>query len=328
MFMINNIKHFSTSFIARKHGLVPTRLSKYLLDSGYTSKEKNKTELTGKGLGLGGQYVTYENGGIGIVWDENRLIEAINNLSIVIDINRPLGTMISNSKKRMPTDTEKREQLHAQLERGTKILETNEELDSYMSFFGDMHQQKMKIACSEIDQNIDVQEIMTDNDIQIIDYACGQGTAAIEFLGYIRNKNFHTDISKVVLIEPSKLSLNRAGRYFNGNIDKVNNTFSNLDLESLYTNPTSTKFHLFSNILDMGDSHFNINELAGKIIDSQQGVNYFICVSTRKEFLLAKFMGYFRNFQQISSLSGSFEYGNPLYKRSGEIVLNIFKVAL
>ena len=46
--------------------------------------------------------------------------------------------------------------------------------------------------------------------VNIIDWACGQGIATLFLLNYIRRKNEKCSINEVVLIEPSVIALERA----------------------------------------------------------------------------------------------------------------------
>jgi hypothetical protein len=67
----------------------------------------------------------------------------------------------------------------------------------------------------------------------------------------------------------------------------VNKLLDNVVETDLKTCNKSIKIHLFSNILDMGDTHFNLQKLANTILQSQSGINYFVCVSALNKDKLA-----------------------------------------
>jgi len=211
---------------------------------------------------------------------------------------------------------------YKELGRGIKILETQKELNQYLLSYGKMHNAKMEFACEKLFKEVKIDE----HKIQIIDYACGQGIASIALLNNLEKLKFPIDkINKITLIEPSPIALNRAN-YFLHNSSKtttINKKLDEITIEDLKTDKKAVKFHLFSNILDMGDKEFNIKDIANKIIKSQKGNNYFICVSPREYNKLNKFMECFSNYELIDSSNGisSFHDG-----KDWQIGYNIFKV--
>lgn len=216
------------------------------------------------------------------------------------------------------------ETIYKELDRGIKILVTAKELNQYLFSYGKMHHAKMEFVCEKFFKKVKIDK----HKIQIIDYACGQGIASIVLLNNLEKRKFPIDkINKIILIEPSHIALNRAD-YFLHNSSKtmvVNKKLDETDIEDLNTDEKAVKFHLFSNILDMGDKEFNIKEIANKIIKSQKGINYFICVSPREYSNLNKFMGFFSDYELIDSSNGicSFYEG-----KDWQIGYNIFKVEL
>lgn len=173
-----------------------------------------------------------------------------------------------------------------ELNRGVYQLETHELLGQYIFSYGKMHQGKLRQAFQSIFKNDHLQ--LNGQEIEIIDYGCGQGLGVICFLDYIK---FHTNrnckISKVKLIEPSELALKRAAlntRYvLHSFVDQLQNVYAiqkELDCISqsdLATQPNSIKIHIFSNIIDI--ECFDILNLTNKIKETQKGLNFFICTS-------------------------------------------------
>jgi hypothetical protein len=213
---------------------------------------------------------------------------------------------------------------HRQLERGVKILETKDQLNQYLFSYGSMHTEKMNFICKEFFNNESIEE----SKIQIIDYGCGQGIASIVLLNCLNQQQVKIDlIDDIVLIEPSRIALSRAYYFLKdtSTVVTIEKKLDQLKAVDLKTNELSIKFHLFSNILDMGDDEFDIHNLADKIKNSQKGVNYFLCVSPREKQKLNKFMMCFDNYHEISVSQGVSPF---VENKDWQITYNIFKVEL
>ena len=191
---------------------------------------------------------------------------------------------ISTDFVRTLTDEQKNE-LKSQISRGELILQTDEQLKYYNFSFGLMHQAKLKAAFETcICNNF---YLPNGENIEIIDYGCGQGIGTIAFLDFLaENTNFGCSISKIKIIEPSSVALKRAAlncRYAlkskqqNAPVEAINKKIEQLSEHELSTSNDNIKFHIFSNILDVED--FNISRLYTKIVSTQKSKNYFICVS-------------------------------------------------
>lgn len=189
--------------------------------------------------------------------------------------------------------------------RGVKILESEDELFTYMQRFGNMHKAKLLDAF----KNIDTSSLF---EVRLIDWGCGQGFASMLFL----EKYSDINVKEVILIEPSELAIKRASlhvRKYNPNlptktickkIDKVE------EKDISQANVTITTIHLFSNILDIDD--YSQERLIRLIESSQKGMNYFICISPYiddiKTERLNSFNRYFEtkyssNFEQLYKIS-------------------------
>lgn len=208
------------------------------------------------------------------------------------------------------------DRLHLELESGVKILETEEHLHKYIHAYGNMHQAKLNQSFDVIPN---LAQIVNGKDLQIIDYGCGQGIGTFVFVDYLKsiNRNNYT-ISKVRLIEPSELALKRASlnvKYSlrsanqNENILAIHKDLDSITNQDLMTNSEVIKFHIFSNILDV--PNINILALCEKINSTQEGINYFICVSPKfweedihpRNIRLDTFMSYFQQKHQVNIIS-------------------------
>lgn len=172
-----------------------------------------------------------------------------------------------------------------ELSSGIAQLNTYEQLSQYIFSYGLMHQAKLQQAFQIL---FDKEHSELSNDIiEIIDYGCGQGLGTVCLLDYIKStqKNDFA-ISKVTLIEPSGLALKRAALNVHyalqsagqhEDIVPVHKELDNLVVSDLTTDKASIKVHIFSNIIDV--EYSDVNRLYSKIIESQKGINFFICVS-------------------------------------------------
>jgi alkylated DNA repair dioxygenase AlkB len=123
------------------------------------------------------------------------------------------------------------------------------------------------------------------NNLEIIDYACGQGLASILFFDKFRNTCID-QIKKITLIEPSLISLNRAVTILqcycpNSKVKKVNKKLDIITRDDLRSDEKMTRFHLFSNILDIDD--FDVISLMNKILHNL-GSHYLLAVSHDRDF--------------------------------------------
>lgn len=213
------------------------------------------------------------------------------------------------------------------LQRGVAVLSNDDELAQYLFSYGNMHEAKLIEAYKNLFEYLSVSN---NEQIEILDYACGQGLASIVLLNCIET-NFNYSLSnllKIILIEPSSVALERAKLLLNESSDVycVNKYLDDVIESNLKTYDKSLKIHLFSNILDMGDTHFNMQNLANTILQSQDGINYFVCVSALNKDKINFFMRIFERyngFKEIASFDGNFTN-----QQQWQIKFNIFKVGV
>lgn len=167
------------------------------------------------------------------------------------------------------------------LERGRAIITSEDQAEQFLFSFGNMHEAKMKRACSLMIDSFKTHK-ESFNSVDIIDYGCGQALASIVTLNYLQSIGLNKEyIGKTTLIEPSKIALNRAKTFIGSapSIKALNKELDELTPTDLATDKDAIKLHLFSNILDMGGDVFDIEKLACNIKASQKGINYFLCAS-------------------------------------------------
>lgn len=168
--------------------------------------------------------------------------------------------------------------LYEELARGVNVLDDEAHLNMYLSSFGLMHKAKAEEAFKNLPKPID----LFSDEIEIYDWGCGQGTATICLLDYLRACNITPIIKRINLIEPSDLAVNRAVDILscykevkNVETRTVVKKFDELgipDIESYHCR----KLHLFSNILDVAS--FDLAQFTRLFQQTQKGANYIVCV--------------------------------------------------
>ena len=159
-----------------------------------------------------------------------------------------------------------------ELGRGRSILSTQEQLNQYMFSYAPMIKEHWDRVFAEFS--------FPNEDLEVVDYGCGQGLASVSLLDKYY-KNHKHQISKFTLVEPSKVAINRAKgvlQCYNSKfeITTLNKTLDELSVNNFEANNNKTKIHLFSNILDV--EGFDVMNLFNKILDSK-GKHYFLAAS-------------------------------------------------
>ncbi len=207
---------------------------------------------------------------------------------------------------------------------GTNILTTYEQLHAYTYCFGLMHEAKLRRAFKSIPKN------MLNTEIEVIDYACGQGIATVCFANFIEENNYATIIKRIVLIDPSAIALSRASLLCrkvcpNALINTINLEFNDMR-QGLIPSTNIRRFHLLSNILDM--TNYSISHLADIIGKFKNREDIFICVSPwyhnqTKDRRQQEFMKIF-NGKEI--YHGEFNAGELDPDRTWTAYITVFKI--
>ena len=164
-----------------------------------------------------------------------------------------------------------------ELGRGRSILSTREQLNQYLYSYGPLIQRQWE----RVLQNLSFPE----GEVEIIDYACGQGLASILFCDAFGYSNLNR-ISKLNLIEPSSVALSRARSILKcycpiSTISTINKFLDDLNESDLELSESSTKLHFFSNILDING--FDQLGLLNKSF-STEGCHWIVAVSHDRGF--------------------------------------------
>lgn len=168
------------------------------------------------------------------------------------------------------------DEIHHSLGRGVCIIENEGQMLSYMRSHGSAHEAKLLSAF----QNFPFQSISTP--IELYDWGCGQGVASMVFMELVSSHRYDLPIQSIRLIEPSKLSLMRAALHIKhfgapNNLRTICKKIDALEDRDVASLGNTTHIHMFSNILDV--DAFSLSSLLGLIERTQQGTNYFVCVS-------------------------------------------------
>ena len=170
------------------------------------------------------------------------------------------------------------ESLYEQLARGVNVLDDDDHLNMYLRSFGLMH----KAKADEAFRNLPKPKDLFSEEIEIYDWGCGQGTASVCLLDFLRTCKITPKIKRVNLIEPSNLAVNRAVDILSCykeiksvEIRTVVKKFDDLDLSEIESY-NCRKLHLFSNILDVAS--FDLARFTQLFQQTQKGGNYIICV--------------------------------------------------
>ena len=99
----------------------------------------------------------------------------------------------------LPTEKMKLDKLYNDLKRGTGILDDDDHLNMYLRSFGKMHKAKLDAAFKCIHNPSD----LFGSPVEIYDWGCGQGTATVCLLDFLKANRIAADILSINLIEPS-----------------------------------------------------------------------------------------------------------------------------
>lgn len=195
---------------------------------------------------------------------------------------------------------------YSQLCNGKAILQTSEQLNTYMASYADMHKYKLNLAFASLFNK----EMLNNKSVEIIDWGCGQAFGSCVLIDYIKDNNIKIDISKFILIEPSKIALQRGIEHIEAIYQRKPKPITycinekadtQLSIKRFQSN-NKIKIHIFSNILDI--ESIELEKVYKNISDNFVGTNYFVCVSPINRFKLQTFYKMF-NHTSLISLNGS-----------------------
>jgi hypothetical protein len=232
----------------------------------------------------------------------NMINNYANNVKSAIAVNPTFKAICEFNIQQFPVDGYLK--YYRQLGNGTAILQTAEQLNTYLASYADMHQHKLDLAF----ETLFSKEDFNNKSAEIIDWGCGQAFASCVLIDFIKNKNIKLDLSKFTLIEPSTMALQRGLIHIDAIYQRKPKpqTFSiNEKADTILSlkggqSSGKIKIHLFSNLLDI--ESLNLNQVFKNVMSNFDGINYFVCVSPINGIRLHTF---YKMFGQSSLLSSN-----------------------
>lgn len=170
------------------------------------------------------------------------------------------------------------DRLYDELARGTQVLDDDAHLNMYLRCFGLMH----KAKADEAFKNLPKLSDLFSKEVEIYDWGCGQGTATICLLDFLKTCGISSKIKRLNLVEPSSLAVNRSVDILscykeikNAEIRTIIKKFDDLEISDIESY-NCRKLHLFSNILDVAS--FDLANFTQLFQQTQKGGNYIVCV--------------------------------------------------
>ena len=153
-------------------------------------------------------------------------------------------------------------------------------LEEYMFAYGQMHQAKLDFVFQKLYD--DYSDIFNEEEINIIDYGCGQAIGTMCYADFLKKHGITQKIKSITLIEPSVLSLERAALHVSlffpdAKIITRNKYIYELDEDDFICTQSLPTLHIFSNTLDVLDSH-DLTKLYSLFNETTEGFNQFVCV--------------------------------------------------
>ena len=200
------------------------------------------------------------------------------------------------------------DELHELLNRGVDVLDSEPLLQMYIYAFGKMHNAKLLHAFNHMQE-----KVVNNDQIEIVDYGCGQGLASLCYHDFIKEHNPLQQITKITLIEPSPLALSRAELlcscfYPDAKIIAVNKSFDDLTANDINVSSEVLTLHLFSNILDV--ESYDLHHLIQTITNLPSEKNEYVIVSPIQNVLRTQRLKTF-----ASNIGRFIYYENYLDKR-------------
>lgn len=175
------------------------------------------------------------------------------------------------------------ERLYDEIMHGACELDSEPKLNAYMFALGKMHNAKLQYAYDHLSD-----EFLNEKQIDIIDYACGQGVGTICYADFLKRKHLNQNVRRIILIEPSEKALARAALnisaiFPDAELVTINKGFDDLTNDDLFPDKDTPTLHVISNVLEMAttynsDGFFDLEDFANLISRAIDGKNEFVCV--------------------------------------------------
>ena len=204
-----------------------------------------------------------------------KYIEEGTNYSYIVkrmkDVNfRSLRNVSVDFTRRLPEDLSN--ELYKDIQHGVCQLQSEPELNMYIHALGMMHEFEHLAI-----------DFFSHSSIDIIDYGCGQAIGTICYADFLREKGYSQKVRKVTLIEPSELALKRAALHVscffpNAEIVTILKGFDDLIDDDISVDGDVPTLHILSNVIDLADDCFNLEDFTTLIKDNIKGENHFVCI--------------------------------------------------
>ena len=193
-----------------------------------------------------------------------------------------LRSVVVDFTRRLPADLNS--ELYEAIQHGVCQLQSEPELNMYIHALGLMHEAKLQHAFEHLPSEFTDYEA-----IEIIDYGCGQAIGTICYADFLRKNGYAQEVRRITLIEPSEIALKRAALHAscffpNAEIITINKGFDDLVVDDLCIEEEIPTLHIFSNVLDLADDYFNLENFANLVKNCSQGENQYVCIEPYFEY--------------------------------------------
>lgn len=203
---------------------------------------------------------------------------------------------------------------------GTWVATSSESLNNYICRYWRPHHAKQNEALKYLNKK---NKVFFTQDVDIIDWGCGQGLSSISYIEFLRRSKRKLNIKNLTLIDASEMALNRAMYFCKRMMPelKPNAVVADLNLiqpENVPAYNSGRTIHFLSNILDMREVDYR--QIFKSLISSQNGKSLVCCISTvvpndpERNSRLGDFVQLFKD-----NFGNSYrEYSRRMCKREGE----------
>jgi len=195
-----------------------------------------------------------------------------------------LWLMCSEYKKELPQLSD--DFYFDALKQGGRNLTSRSQMTNYLGYWGRFYNFMYSYPYDDFDSY----SFCRNQEINIIDYGCGQAIWSMLYAYYLNLGCYDQFVNAITLIEPSELLLKRAALHARvsfpfANIKTVNKKLDDLEQNDIICDDNIPTLHIFSDILERRD--FDMDRLAGLVKNSLKGKDQFLCVQL-----------YFGNYQE------------------------------
>lgn len=195
---------------------------------------------------------------------------------------RSLRSVSVEFTKRLPVELSS--ELYTNIQHGVCQLQSEPELNMYIHALGLMHEAKLQYAFEHLSD-----DFTNHQTIDIIDYGCGQAIGTICYADFLRKNGLSQQVRRVVLIEPSEIALKRAALHAScffpqAEIVTCLKGFDDLEEDDLCVDEETPTLHMFSNVIDLADDHFNLERFVGLINQCSIGDNHYLCIEPHFDY--------------------------------------------